>query len=236
MDLLVGMEDKKKISYAASFGISSIPEMKKIYVSNELKRFKAISVREDDGKKIVENLTNRNDIEVVIDPTMLLSKNDWKEISKKPKNMTEKKYILNYFLGDISKNKADIINKFAEDNNYEVINILDKNSKYYECGPSEFLYLIDNAELICTDSFHSCVFSILFDKSFVVFDRENEKHQTMSSRIETLINKFKLDNRKFNGIEITKENICHDYTNAYKVLDEERKKANEFLKKALDIC
>ena len=56
----------------------------------------------------------------------------------------------------------------------------------------------------------------------------------MNSRIETLINKFNLKNRKFEG-KITKENLNHDYTEAYKILGQEREKANNFLKKALDL-
>ena len=56
----------------------------------------------------------------------------------------------------------------------------------------------------------------------------------MNSRIETLINKFNLKNRKFTG-RITEENLKHDYTEAYEILEKERQKANEFLKKALEI-
>ena len=56
----------------------------------------------------------------------------------------------------------------------------------------------------------------------------------MNSRLETLIEKFKLKNRKFNG-KITDKNLKHDYTEAYKILEKERKKSEEFLKKALDI-
>jgi len=57
----------------------------------------------------------------------------------------------------------------------------------------------------------------------------------MNSRIETLINKFKLKNREYNEKNITKENLNHDYTEAYKILEDERKKSENFLKKALDL-
>ena len=49
------------------------------------------------------------------------------------------------------------------------------------------------------------------------------------------VNKFKLDNRKYNGKNITKDNLEHDYTEAYKILENERKKSKNFLEKALDI-
>ena len=57
----------------------------------------------------------------------------------------------------------------------------------------------------------------------------------MNSRIDTIINKFKLENRKDHGKKITKENLKHDYTEAYIILEKERKKAETFLKKALEI-
>ncbi len=100
-------------------------------------------------------------------------------------------------------------------------------------GPEEFVYLEKNAFLICTDSFHSCVFSIIFNRPFVVFNRIGTK-KSMNSRIETLLKKFKIDNRMFTG-KITEENLRYDYTETYKILEKEREKSRKFLEKALDI-
>ena len=225
-----------KISYAASIGISNISTTKNNFIADGLQNFKSISVREDSGKKIIEELTGRNDIEVLIDPTMLLTTEEWNKVSIKPKNFDKlngKKYILNYFLGELSEVRKREIEKIAKDNDCEIINLLDKNDPFYISGPSEFLYLEKNAFLICTDSFHSSVFALLYDRPFVIFDREDNE-QNMSSRLDTLINKFNLKNRRFNG-KITKENLEHDYTEAYKILEKERKKSKEFLEKALDI-
>ena len=222
-----------KISFAASFGISELPEQYKEKTAKALKDFKAISVREEAGKKIVEELTGRKDVQVLVDPTMLLTAEEWDNISKKPKQLKTDKYILNYFLGELSEERKEEINRVAKENDCEVINILDKNSPFYQTGPSEFLYLEKNAFLICTDSFHSSVFAILYNRPFVVFERE-DKLVNMNSRIETLINKFNLQNRKFTG-KITEENLQHDYKEAYEILEKERQKSNEFLKKALDI-
>lgn len=233
VDVLKGLESNKRISYAASLGVNQIPEANEEIVKKEISKFKSISVREDRGKEIIENLTGRKDIEVLIDPTMLLDSKEWEKVSKKPIQLKTDKYILNYFLGNLSEIRKKEIEKIAKENNCEIINILDKNSLFYECGPSEFLYLEKNAFLICTDSFHSSVFAILFNRPFVIFDRE-DKEEKMNSRLETLINKFKLKNRKFES-KITKENLNHDYSEAYKILEKERKKSEEYLKKALDI-
>ena len=71
-----------------------------------------------------------------------------------PKQLKNDKYILNYFLGELSEQRKNEIERIAKENDCEIINILDKNGPYYETGPSEFLYLEQNAFLICTDSFH----------------------------------------------------------------------------------
>lgn len=225
---------EKNSSYAASFAVDNIEKNLKSKYKDGLKSIKNISVREDRGKEIVEELTGRKDAEVLVDPTMLLTAKEWDKVSKKPTMLQTERYILNYFLGEISLERKKEIERIAKENNCEIINILDKNSPFYKCGPSEFLYLEKNAFLICTDSFHSSVFAILYNRPFVIFDREQKKLTSMNSRLETLINKFKLKDRKFEG-KITEKNLKHNYAEAYKILEEERKKSESFLKKALEI-
>lgn len=232
-DLLTFTIPEKRISYAASFGVSEIGEQYYKKLESELKYFKAISVREESGKKIVENATKRRDVEVLVDPTMLLTSKEWDKVAKKPEQLKTDKYILNYFLGELSEERKKEIQRIADENNCEIINILDKNSPFYETGPSEFLYLEKHAFLICTDSFHSSVFAILYNRPFIVFDRE-DSHEKMNSRLETLLNKFKLNDRWYKG-QITEKHLQVDYTEAYKILDIERKKSEDFLKRALDI-
>ena len=233
VDLLTFAKDEQKIAFSASFGIEKLDELNKKKVKEYLKNFKAISVREYKGKEIIEEVLDRRDTEVLVDPTMLLTTDEWDKVAKKPKQLKCDKYILNYFLGELSEERKKEINRIAKENNCEVINILDEQSPFYQTGPSEFLYLEKNAFLICTDSFHSSVFAILYDRPFIVFDRE-DKEAKMSSRIETLINKFNLKNRKFEG-KIIEENLEHDYTEAYKILEKEREKANKFLEKCLNV-
>lgn len=232
LELLSTIPSKKRISYAASFGIDELPKKDEKRVMKELSKFNMISVREDKGKEIINKLLPQKEVEVVCDPTMLLSKEEWKKIEKKPKNLKFKKYILNYFLGDLSAERKAAIEKIAKENDCDIINILDKNDPMYESGPSEFLYLEENAFLICTDSFHSSVFAIIFDRPFVVFDRQGSG-KSMNSRLDTLISKFNLENRYFNNKEITQKNIDHNYSNAYKILKKEKEDAINFLKKAL---
>lgn len=226
---------EKNISYAASFGISQLPDEVKNKYKESLNNFKFISLREEEGKKIVDDLRENKDSTVLIDPTMLLTSEDWDKIIKKPTGLETKKYILNCFLGELSFDKKKVIQDFAIQNNCDIIDIYDKESLFYNIDPSEFLYLEKNAYLICTDSFHSCVFSILFNRPFVVFERESNTLNDMYSRIDNLLSKFKIENRKYNGKCITDDNLKCDYKASLKILEEERKKSDEFLKMSLNV-
>ena len=222
-------------AFSASLSAENLPKnFDYEKVKSKLLKFKGISVREERGKVLLDEFVDRNDIEVLIDPTMLLTANEWDEVSKKPKQLKSKKYILNYFLGDLSEERRKEIKRVADENNCDIVNLLDKNDPLYKTGPSEFLYLEKNAFLICTDSFHSSVFAILFNRPFIIFEREHKNVSNMNSRFDTLLNKFKIHNRKFEG-KITSENLKHDYKEAYKILEKERKKTNAFLMKVLDI-
>lgn len=232
IDLLDFANNNQKISFSASFGTTHLPETLKAKARGSLETFKAISVRENAGKKIVEELTDRRDIEILIDPTMMLGAEEWDNVIKRPRILKCKKYILNYFLGNLSQNRKKEIEKFAKENKCEIINLLDCNSPFYMTGPSEFLYLEKNAFLICTDSFHSCVFAILYNKPFVVFERE-DKEEKMNSRIDNLLNIFNLNNKRFSG-NLTKLDLDNNYGHVYRILNKEREKVKNFLKNSLN--
>lgn len=232
IDFLTFADNHKKNSFSASFGISDIPVTLKEYYKENLNSFNNISVREERGKVIIQELTGRKDVEVLVDPTMLLTAEEWDKVSKKPKQLKGKKYILNYFLGNLSEERKKQIEKIAKENDCDIINILDKNSPFYQTGPSEFLYLEKKAFLICTDSFHACVFAILYNKPFIVFDRE-DSNASMNSRIETLLKKFNLGNRKYSG-KLEEKDLKCDYREAYEILEKEKEKAQNFIVKALN--
>ena len=231
IDFLTFVPKEKRNSFSASIGVSDIPDNLKEYYKNNFLEMNNISVREDRAKEIVEELTGRKDVEVLVDPTMLLTAEEWDKVSKRPKQLKTDKYILNYFLGELSEERKKEIEKVAKQNNCEVINIMNKKEPLYVSGPSEFLYLIKNAFLICTDSFHGAVFSIIYNKPFIVFERQ-DKLQSMNSRMDTLLNKFKLKDRIYNS-KIEPWHLQADYTDTYKILEKEREKANKYIEKIL---
>lgn len=216
------------ITYAVSFGVESLPESFEVDVKNHCDKYKKISVREYSGKKILSNIGVTN-VNCVLDPTLLLTRDEWDCIKKQPKSLKKgRKYILKYFLGEIQKNEEMAISDFAFKNSCSIIDLKEQNDECFCIGPDEFLYLIDNASLICTDSFHACVFSLIYDKPFVVFKRRGCSDY-MYSRISNLIKTFNLKNREFNGNHISKQNEKYDYSEASEILLELRNISIKYL-------
>ncbi len=168
---------QKKIAYAASFGTDQVDEACRNVFAELLPSFKAIGVRECAGVAIVKDICGRDDAQSVLDPTLLLPKEKWEQIARKPKYIGDKKYVLTYFLGGRSLEISNRINEICELLHCTAINLEKENKAdkaiedidIFSTAPDEFVWLIQNAECILTDSFHACVFSIIFGKTFVAY-------------------------------------------------------------------
>lgn len=232
IEFLTFASQQKRVSYAASFGINSIPEEFVDDYSKWLSEMNHISVREHAGAEIVEELTDR-EVEVVLDPTLLLSKEEWLEIAEVASDKPKKGYVLTYFLGKVSKERKSYIQKIAKENDLEIINLAQLNEKVpYLSGPSEFIDYINTAEIFLTDSFHGAAFSIMLHTPFIVFDREGNS-PSMNSRIDTLLGTFKLESRTFNNFTNDDELFKVDFSHIEAILKNEQDKATQYLLKAL---
>ena len=221
---------EKTICLAPSFGVSRIPDSRRQEYAAYLRKIYCLSVREDAGQRIIEELSGRK-VEVLLDPTMIVPTKTWEAICKKPGNELPENYVACYFLGKINKDYIRKINTFAAEKHLPVVMLFDITTpEYYTYDPGEVLYVMNNAEYILTDSFHGSVFSILFHKNFYVF-RRNEGRNSMNSRLETLLKRFDLEDRcseKTKDIETTRWNQIDQY------LEEERKKTKDFLSDAIE--
>lgn len=235
MYLLKFADDNKKLCIAPSFGLDEITPQWEDYFRTQLMTFKNLCVREKAGAEIIKKLTGR-DAFVMIDPTLMLQKKDWQQIVKKPKGIdTGSKYIFTYFLGDLSKERQEYINNLANKYGMKVYSIMDRNNtRLYSSDPGEFLYMLSNSELVLTDSFHACVFSFVFDRPFLVFDREG-CGDNMFSRIENLLEMLSLK-RKYIGSGLDNDLFECNYKEGKTAIDEQRKKAVEFIKKSIEDC
>ncbi len=184
-------EYDKRAALSASFGVEEIPDEWKPRYIEGLAGMKYISVREDAGAKIVKELTGR-DVRVLVDPVMMLDREEWLATAEQPRVDCSVPYVLKYYLGEEDDKKID---RWAEQNGYRVYELMKKdNPALYSAGPGEFLTLIDRAALVCSDSFHCIAFSILMKKPFIVYARKG-KHNNMSSRMDTLLSKFGFSDR-----------------------------------------
>lgn len=171
--LRFGDDSLRRIAYAASFGVSQLPDDVRNYYREALMRYSAIGVREDNAVNLVKNLSGK-DAKLVLDPTLLLDKEQWMKVAKPVEGLPDKPYVLIYELSDIpyikqvamymsEKTGMPIVrickNASLEDKEDDILNIID-------AGPAEFLYLFDKAGYVVTNSFHGTAFSINFGKQF----------------------------------------------------------------------
>lgn len=223
---------EKRFSYAASIGVSSIKsEYREEFIKN-INGMRTLSVREKDSIPLIKELTGR-DAMVHIDPTMLIDRSVYEQIEEKPPQGLPDKYMFVYFLGNVPKEYRDNINKLANNLGIEVVELSEmQGTKYYNIGPQHFLYALNHADYICTDSFHGSVFSILFEKKFSIFARQ-DNDECMNSRIETLVDTFGLEDRIAATMNIEEALKEIDYTRVKAILEKERVKSKSYL---TDIC
>jgi hypothetical protein len=232
-------DNKKKNSYAASFGFEKAPEKDVEEYGDLLKDFNNISIRENQGVKIVKDIVGRDAIEV-LDPTMLLDKNDWSKIIKESKAKDEK-YILVYGMKN-ADNLLVFAKKIQKLTNLPIIFIKDSlmketdknltcNIKYRkDVSPAEWVELFLNSEYIVTNSFHGTAFSINFNKKF--FTELLAPETKVNSRLENILDMFDLRDRQILESTIpTTEEI--DYKKVNEILEEKKKISIDYLKNIL---
>jgi len=233
--LLDGVDSHKvnKVSYAASFGINSIPDDLKGVYKKALSDYSHISVREEKGKELLSNIFNINST-VVLDPTLLLDSKTYEKLIKPCK--IKKGYVFCYFLSE-NDSYYDRLKQYEEDK--VLVGYAASKGKFdvtlNNIGPGEFLWLIKNADTIITDSYHGMIFSLIFHKDFYVYERFSSKDvNNQNSRIETLMALLSLYDRivPFDAMSIqTASDI--NYRNVDIILEENRKKSLLFLREAI---
>lgn len=166
----------KKYSYAASFGQSKLQPENIDFVSSQLCKFNAVSVRESTGIDILKAL-NIEGINVV-DPVLLLKPNEWARLVSSDK-MIKEDYILVYDLYHADKQMQDAVSTLANDKGLKIVSINSRTGLNYadvnisKAGPIEFLNLIYYCTYCCSNSFHATMFSVIFHKPFFVFNRHD---------------------------------------------------------------
>jgi polysaccharide pyruvyl transferase WcaK-like protein len=223
----------KKIAYAPSIG----PTVKENILNDPklckcIKEFSKISVRDENTYEVVCGmLGDKTEIEYVIDPTMLMTKEFYQRIAS---TCNESNFILFYYFGRVEKQYMDEIKKYAEANGKKLICFGDNISgvdKQICFNPLDMMAYYSKADMIITNTFHGNVFSIIFNKPFINIDAGKNK-------VNDLLNAFELSERTVNkgGMfnEIVSKAIDYEKVNA--ILEEKRKSSGAFLKTSIEEC
>lgn len=218
----------KLISYAASFGSDKpvYTEEQRIECGEAIARFAAVSVRERSGIDVIRNLGWKPKVspQVVLDPTMLLTKEHYESLLPKTPSLSKGK-VFCYVL-DQSPHAQKLIIEVCEKTGLEPFHIIDperwKRSDYLMPSIEDWLAGIRDAEYVVTDSFHGTVFSIIFNKPFVVYVNNDRG----SDRFLTLL-------EYFNFVDVT--NICGkiNWNSVNEMLREQRVNSLDFLRSAI---
>jgi len=229
--------DIKRIAYAASFGtdVWELDVAKTKECCKLASLFSAISVREESGRHLCKKYLKKTP-EVVLDPTLLLDEKDFVSLIEQNKTPKSNGDLFNYIL-DIDVNKQAIIDFIAEERDLIPFRV-NSNDSNIRCDLSErvampvesWLRGFYDAKFIVTDSFHACVFSIIFKKQFVVV---GNKKRGMA-RFETLLGNLGLMDRMINDVKGVKcLNSAIDYTHVYERLNKLKKHSMKFLYNAI---
>ncbi len=230
-----------KISYAASLGPLQIDWQKydKGTYLKYLSQFKSLSLRELKSKQMVDGLLGTDDSKIHVDPTLLLSADEWRKVQS-DYNYKNGKYILFYCL-EPTKQHIKIAESLSRQTGLPIVctgyrckyDYFNPFVKLYDAGPSDFLSLMDNAEYVLTSSFHGTAFSVIYNKRFWVIDGDKD------NRISNLLNLTGLNCNSISLNEIPDiskiELKTASETNAYTALETEKAKSEEYFVKALEL-
>ncbi len=235
----------KKIAYAPSMAILETTSNFERIMRKGLNELDAVSVREKKSVSFLKSFTNKK-IDVVVDPILLMTENEWTDVAIEPQK--KEKYILCYLLGDRIEYRA-AVKKFAQKMHLSVltfphvfVNVVRKCDLFfgdmhdYTSGPREFLSLIKNAEFVITDSFHACVFSMIFKTPFVVFERNKIGEKgNMNSRIYDFLEEYHLERQLVTAEALMNMNEIPkvDFTYAHEHWKKRREESLKYLENAL---
>ncbi|MCQ2428744.1 MAG: polysaccharide pyruvyl transferase family protein [Clostridia bacterium] len=236
--------DKPKIAFAASMGKASLTADEDALLMEKAGKIQRISVREKTLSTYLKDRLGLNS-QCILDPTLLLERAEWQAVADDA-FVPEKPYVLCYFLGD-SKWQRRAACQYAKENGLQLVHLpyvvgrKRRSDKVFAdtlpmpVGPAQFLGLVLNAACIFTDSYHAMLFSLIFQKDFIIFNRDNETgNNSGCSRITDLLQILELENRFVTRPHKFSVNEQIDYESIKFHLDELKWQSFEWLQNAID--
>ncbi len=238
-------EGVRRISYATSFGISSMPKSSAARAARFISKIDYLSVREKSGIEIVASVTG-GDVKpkLVVDPTLLFDQAGWLNIVPE-KRIVEGDYILCYFLG-INPESRRMAAELKKRTGLPVVMLKDwryhldeddliNDFDFYSANPDDFINLIRHANYVLTDSFHGTVFSLIHHKKFATFYRDIDGGNSINTRIDSLFSQLDLRCCLMDHADPGRlESLVVDFATVDESLDNWRCDSWNFLKEAVD--
>lgn len=215
-------KNTKKVAYAASFGLSSIDTQHKDKINLFLKDFDFLSVREKTAVDIINDLSDI-DVPVVLDPTLLITRNSWKNMTKTTEKDSGYIFVYTVFNSDKIWEYAKFLsNKTGLPIKTISYSKLHRHNAIYNftAGPDDWVNYMLNADYVVTNSFHGVAFSINFNKNFF-FDMPPEK-AGVGSRISDITERYSLSHRNISAPNFVETAEAPDFSAANKLLEEDR--------------
>lgn len=235
--------NSKKISYAPSMGGGNPfnNDEVKNKISGYLQSFTALSVREERGKSVLNQIIDK-DVEIVLDPTLLLGSEEWDEICSD--RVIDGDYIFFYSI-DYNDDVIKVVEKISKKLNLPVV-VLYSTRKTYKAvihgfkvskyqSPTDFLSLIKHSKLVLSNSFHGNVFAIIYRKPFYVVRGTYNGEINTDDRMTTLLNHFNLQDRQINinNVNEIDNYLIVDYNKSENLINNWREKSINYLSNSI---
>lgn len=229
----------KRIAYASSLGTATIHPKYRNRMLNYLQKFSHISLREQSSVSLLNQELGRNDVCCMPDPTFLLSPTEWGKISKEviDERIPKAPYILVYMIGT-NPSYVDMVLRISMQSGISQIVVVTSAESspmqikgvmiVSDAGPMEFVNLIMNASLVCTDSFHASALSINFSVPFCVGKRfKDTEVRSQNSRLYDLLAHYGLSHRLYEGQEINW--LSENWERVQRLVKKDRDEAEAYL-------
>lgn len=224
-----------KYSYGSSIGMASIPESEIKPMKDSLEEYRLISTRETSAKKLLGDIGIK-DVVTVLDPTLLLSKEEWSSIAKESKFKKEEPYLLIY---SVESERKEVIKKvafeIAKQKGLKIYSITSDwfregfggDKSFYLSGPELFVSLFMNADFAVVSSFHGTAFSVNFNIPFL-----SVTPNRFNSRVKSFLSLLDLENKIIENVDGASQEAMNsiDYNRVNEILSEERLHSLNFIK------
>lgn len=230
---------EKRIAWAPSFGGNHIAGYNQKAFAKYLSEYACLSTREESGKHLIQELLGKK-IPVLCDPVMLFTGEQWREEYRNgAKIELDEPFAVLFFIDEISFVALDFAKKLCKEKNIKCISFGYSYTDYqkidgyqhYDGSPYDFLYVLDHADVVITDSFHATAFATLFHTDFYAFSRNYTHGQNQSTRLLHLLHAVGAPER----FDAAKVLPAIDFIAADRFFEAERVKSDHYLEECLGI-